>query len=65
MLSPGEFGSLIAAETEKWAKLIRSAGTKAGLEPAGRASANSGPAGNPTRDAAAFSVGTPRPPSRA
>jgi hypothetical protein len=28
MLSPGEFGSLIAAETEKWAKLVRSAGIK-------------------------------------
>jgi tripartite-type tricarboxylate transporter receptor subunit TctC len=27
-MSPGEFGSLIAAETEKWAKLIRSAGIR-------------------------------------
>jgi tripartite-type tricarboxylate transporter receptor subunit TctC len=27
-MSPGEFGSLIAAETEKWAKLVRWAGIK-------------------------------------
>jgi hypothetical protein len=26
--SPGEYGSRIAAETEKWAKLIRSAAIK-------------------------------------
>jgi tripartite-type tricarboxylate transporter receptor subunit TctC len=28
-LSPGEFGKLIAAETEKWAKVIRAANIKA------------------------------------
>jgi hypothetical protein len=27
--SPAEFGRLIAAETEKWAKVIKSAGIKA------------------------------------
>jgi hypothetical protein len=28
--SPGEFGTLIAAETEKWAKVIRTANIKVG-----------------------------------
>jgi hypothetical protein len=28
-LSPAEFGTLVAAETEKWAKVVKAAGAKA------------------------------------
>jgi len=55
--SPGDFGSRIAAETEKWAQLMRSVGIKPDEDrPAGH-SANSGSAGNPTQRDANASVG--------